>query len=186
MVLTILFFIITQVSIFYFFKWDYTQTDNWNFFGYNPIIHFHQFLIGMAGGFIFKKTDPARKKYKILPLVWFAVILLLLNMKPETADYSAGLLSPVFMLFIISVAITNPRILNIRPLVFLGEISYGIYILQFPVTAFTEHFNYLYKIFSKTGFFFFALATLILVATLSYYLLEKPLLKKMRKPALVK
>ncbi|MFZ9956604.1 MAG: hypothetical protein ACO3E1_10840, partial [Flavobacteriales bacterium] len=58
-----------------------------------------------------------------------------------------------------------------KPLVFLGEISFGIYLLQLPVYLFYQ------SVFFYLGFtfnFYVFLLLLIAVAALSYFLIEKP------------
>ena len=173
--LTIAIFTITQVSWMLFFKHDWGQSENWNFFLYNPVMHINQFLIGMIGGFLFKKIGVFQKRYRYLPLFLLAVIVALVAATPDNIYIDAGLFAPLFMLFIISVTVNKPKFLNIKPLVFLGEISYGIYILQFPITAFVNHIDAEYKLFSPTTHFYVSLSTLILVSAMSYYLVERPL-----------
>jgi peptidoglycan/LPS O-acetylase OafA/YrhL len=173
--LTILAYVVTQVSFFIFFKRNFTLIYNWNFFQYHPVMHINQFMIGMVGGYIFKEVGPTAKRYSFLPFLLFCAIVVLIIIKPIIIFYEVGFIAPVFMLFIISTAITNPTFLNFKPFVFLGEISYGIYILQFPVKELANSYEPLTRHFTEQQFFFVTLGLLIIAATISYYLIERPL-----------
>ncbi len=145
---------------------------------YNPLIHMNQFLIGMVGGYLYKKMKATATKVKLLPLLLFCAIVLLIAFRPAGISYHVGLLAPLFMAFILSTAINDPKILNARWLVFLGEISYGIYILQFPVYKFLDVMNTNYMHMAAQYFFFFAAIVLVASAAISYIFFEKPLRRK--------
>jgi peptidoglycan/LPS O-acetylase OafA/YrhL len=74
---------------------------------------------------------------------------------------------------------TAPSILNLRPFVFLGRISYGAYLAHMPLLGL--YFYYLRPInpFSIRGFVIFLIwfANVILVAWLSFRLVELPFLR---------
>ena len=144
---------------------------------YNPLIHMSQFLIGMIGGYLYKRYTGT-KRFIFFPTILFVAIILLIVFRPESLSYHVGLIAPVFMLFILFTAINDPRILNINAVVFLGEISYGIYILQFPVYKFFDAMNARYMHIPEPYFFWFALCMLILAASISYTIFEKPLRRK--------
>jgi len=145
---------------------------------YNPLIHISQFLMGMVGGYLYHKIKIGKPKYKFLPPLLFAVTILLITFRPASISYHVGLLDPLFMLFIISTAINDPKFLNIKGFVFLGEISYGIYILQWPVYKFLESVNTNHLHIPHQYFFFIALFILLFTASLSYLFFEKPLRKR--------
>jgi len=142
---------------------------------FNPVIHINQFLIGMVGGYLFGKVSAPSPKYAWLSFLSFILIILLIAFRPDNISYQVGLIAPVFMIFILSIAASDPKFLNFKPLVFLGEISYGIYILQFPVYYFLAFVNSKYTGIPDTYFFYIALCMLILAASLSYLVFEKPL-----------
>jgi peptidoglycan/LPS O-acetylase OafA/YrhL len=150
--------------------------DNIDLVYFNPLIHLNQFLIGMAGGRFYQKTK-GKTNYVLMPLLLLCALFLLIIFRPENLSYQTGLIAPVFMLFIVSVAKNDPPILNIKPLVVLGEISYGIYILQVPVFAITNYMNSQYFQLRWGYFFYASLLLLILISFVSYYLIEKPLRK---------
>ncbi len=146
---------------------------------FNPVMHISQFMIGMLGGWLYLKASLSKWFFKGSSSVLFILILLLIAYRPDSISYQVGLIAPVFMLFILSTAIADPKILNARQLVFLGEISYGIYILQFPVFKLLLALNTTYMHIPAGWLFFMGLVVLLLAATLSYYLLEQPLRKMM-------
>jgi peptidoglycan/LPS O-acetylase OafA/YrhL len=86
----------------------------------------------------------------------------------------------LFSLFFLCIC-KNPFILNTKGLVFLGEISYGFYILQFPVAEYAWYLNTTYIHASEQVFFFSSVVLLFLISALSYYLLELPARKRIRK-----
>ena len=148
---------------------------------FSPWIHLSQFLLGMIAGYIFNRIKGIAPKYKFLPLALFIAIILFIayrTYRPENLSFQVGLLDPLFMLLILSIAINDPKILNIRPLVYLGEISYGIYILQWPVYQFLELMNERHMHIPMPYFFSCALIILVLFASLSYHLMELPLKRK--------
>ncbi|HYG24642.1 MAG TPA: acyltransferase family protein [Verrucomicrobiae bacterium] len=64
---------------------------------------------------------------------------------------------------------TLHRLLDLRPLVFIGKISYGIYVWHFPILWFLERS-------ASPRLWLFWPAT-IAATLLSYYLLERPCLR---------
>lgn len=141
---------------------------------YSPQIHLSQFLVGMLGGYLYGRLQFSFPRFRWLPLVAFALVMLVVAYRPQHISYQVGLIAPLFMVLILVIAINNPKWLNARPLVFLGEISYGIYILQHPVYTILDNANSQYIHISKTYFFYCSLAALILVASVTYYLVEMP------------
>jgi peptidoglycan/LPS O-acetylase OafA/YrhL len=141
---------------------------------FNPLIHISQFMLGMAGGYIFRHTTIRPQHVRWAPLSLLALALFLIALRPDNISYHAGLIAPVFLALILSIAITNPRPLNARWLVFLGEISYGIYILQFPVHDFMKALNTRLLHLPEPWFFYATLLMLILTAAVSYTLIEAP------------
>ena len=179
LVLTIVLYIVSQALHLYYYpiRWSGSNSIVDTVF-YNPIIHINQFMTGMVGAHLFFRRQDANKKNVLLPLLLFIVIILLVAYKPDNISYQVGLIAPVFVLFIVSVAVNNPKFLNIRPLVFLGEISYGIYILQQPVHQYFEILNNSYFHMGGLFLFYFSLFFLIVCSSVTYYLLELPLRRR--------
>lgn len=145
---------------------------------FSPWIHLSQFLLGMIAGYIFKHKKDIVPRLRFLPLVIFIAAIAMIGYRacnPENLSYQVGLLDPLFMFLILSIAVNNPRVLNVRPLVYLGEISYGIYILQWPTYQFLQAMNDRYFQVPMPWFFFCSLSALIAFAALSYHCMEVPL-----------
>jgi peptidoglycan/LPS O-acetylase OafA/YrhL len=145
---------------------------------FNPVVHLSQFLIGMIGGYIYANNRTLMPRSNWLAAGLLLLIVLLLIYRPDNVSYQVGLIAPVFMVFILSIAVNDARFLNMKWFVFLGEISYGIYILQFPVFKFLENVNKHHMQIPNQYFFFLALGALLFVSALSYKFIEKPLRRK--------
>jgi len=168
-------FICSQaVHLWYSTHRSLLSEDNIDLVYFNPLIHINQFMIGMAGGAIYNNTKD-KVHYRWMPVFWMFILYALIIFRPENLSYQTGLIAPFFMLFIISIAKNDPPVLNARPLVLLGEISYGIYILQVPVFSVLGYINSKYFQLRWGYFFYTAFLLLILTSLLSYFLIEKPL-----------
>ncbi len=141
---------------------------------FSPIIHINQFIIGMLGGYIYQKTIDRPLNIPFIPAAVLAIVALVLACKPPTISMQVGLLSPLFLLMIIALAKRRSAILEWRPLVYLGEISYGIYILQYPVYGALYLLNNHYFNFNGTILFYAGLTMLILTSELLYRIIEMP------------
>jgi peptidoglycan/LPS O-acetylase OafA/YrhL len=177
--ITLTLFILSQYFHLKYFPQRHSLPDNIvDTVFFNPAIHLSQFLTGMMGGYVFTKIRETAPRLKYLPLAIFAVIIALLAYRPEKVSYHVGLIAPLFLLLILSIAVNNTKTLNFRPLVYLGEISYGIYILQQPIYSFLDILNQRHLHLAPLYFFWFALGVLILIASVSYHLMELPLKKR--------
>ena len=87
-----------------------------------------------------------------------------------------SLLNYLFAVMIYCVAKTGlfTRILDSAPLRYLGKISYGFYVYHTAVIWFILKFNIFFEN-GTLGIYLFALVITILIASLSFYLLEKPI-----------
>lgn len=174
-VLTVASFIITQIVYHTFCTRHSDDILNWNRYHYHPFMHVSQFMVGILAGMIFLKVRPANGRWLLVPTVLLAAVIALIVFQPHGVYYEAGMLAPVFGMLIIAIAVNNDRLLRFRPLVFLGEISYGIYILQFPVLELLHWASNRYLKLNEVQLCYFGLAVLVLTATASWHLLERPL-----------
>jgi len=155
---------------------------------YHPLLHLNSFIIGILAGVIAVRYLKHNNKSQIKWLSLIVIItLLLLYFKPTRLNYHNGLISPIFALFIVLLSIDNSiltKLFRQKAFTHLGEISYGIYILQFPVfffyTAALTYFGY--KI-NQPLFFIFIF---ILISDLAYRFIEKPLRLKINNYSLPK
>jgi peptidoglycan/LPS O-acetylase OafA/YrhL len=83
----------------------------------------------------------------------------------------------VFAPFILILALNNGRITKLfsHPfLIFLGEISFSIYILQFPIGLIVNYINKILKITQPELLFYGFVVSLIGASCISYYMVEVP------------
>lgn len=109
------------------------------FTAYSPVTHVATFTIGVIGGVLF---DAHRKVFQrmAVPLMVISVLGLMLLFvwpNPFVRFHHNGLLSPLYLMLLWGLGAAEDsqlkRLLSMRPMVLLGEASYGVYILQFPV-----------------------------------------------------
>lgn len=187
LVFSILLYLVTEMAYIRNFRQDFSDTQNFMFYVYHPVIHLHEFLIGMVGGYLFRHSKVKMLPRFPLPLFLTLLVIALFALRPISPVYfQGGLLAPLFMILIWSFAVYNPVFLNFRAFVFVGEISYGMYILQFPVRESMLWANRLWLRLPDTAFFYCSFGVLCLVAAASYYWLEMPLRRLLinRKPQL--
>lgn len=153
------------------------------FFHFFPLMHLNEFLLGNLSGFFFIKTFITRKRdFDKLILLVLILLLLFLNYN-GILNYHNGLLLIFFIPLVLLLSLNTGRItsiFNYPILIFLGEISYGIYILQLPIHSFTiKIFKYL-NIDNPTLLFYFYILFLLIVSSISFKLFEQPLRKKIK------
>jgi len=153
---------------------------------YFPPTHFSSFLLGVTGGFLAIKKNRTYSMTQSLIFVLGSLMLVLaaLHYRPlysSPAGFSAPLhgsfFAPVFLLLILAVARTDPslsRPLRTKPMLMLGEISYGLYILQSPI-----HHIYMKYLAAPLNLgyeadFYCYVALLLVASFISYYALEIP------------
>ena len=156
---------------------------------YNPLAHFNEFLIGNLTGLFFIKNIKNTTRNNLFLIIILMFLLIFLLRFPLGFDFHNGLLALIFAPFILLISSTNDKITAIfshKIFIFLGEISFGIYILQLPVWKFFSDFR-MWRYFGLdpelnfTSSFFIRLFILILVSSLSYLYFEKPLRNLIKK-----
>lgn len=160
----------------------YTLND----YHYLPILHFNSFLIGNLAGIHFVHQEKGEDKNYLL------VILLLSLFIGFALNYNInlhnGLLAIPFALFIYFLSSSNDlitKILKSKIFIYLGEISFGVYILQYPIFMICTTFRiskYFHLSLTDNSelIFFVKVLILILVSTLSHFFFENPLRKIIR------
>jgi peptidoglycan/LPS O-acetylase OafA/YrhL len=126
-------------------------------------------VLGLATDFLTKGTLTLSLGYDLPLTGWYK----------EVWGYTV--LNYLFAVLIYCVARTNflTVILDSPPLRYLGKISYGLYVYHYGIITICAAFARRYALgFSlhSPQLFFMALGATLLVATLSFYLLEKPLI----------
>jgi len=148
----------------------------------NPLMQVNNFLLGIAGGIAYRqKKFSIIKKNSNFFLAVSTILMLLIFFIPNPIVENArdGLLAPLFLLFILSLTYhkgTVTRLLSNKFLIYLGDISYGIYILQGPLGMWYK--GALIKAginLSNAAFIYSFILFLIAFSAFSYSFIEKPL-----------
>ena len=144
---------------------------------FSPAIHISQFMVGMAGGWVYKQMQNRPMIIWYVPVMFFVATVLVIAFRPDNISYHVGLIAPLFALLIISVARSKATVLNLPGFVFLGEISYGIYILQYPVFRSLQLIDQRFLLLSPGMFFFASLIILLITSAVLHYVIERPVQK---------
>jgi peptidoglycan/LPS O-acetylase OafA/YrhL len=109
---------------------------------YLPVLHLPEFVIGSCCGSLFlerrRRGAPAVPSWVVAGLGAVTILVLAIPYGRLYPLVHNGLLAPLFGALVYAIAGERggfARVLSRRPLVFLGEASYGVYILQIPVWA---------------------------------------------------
>lgn len=165
--------------------YDPSSSKAGDFIMYFPPWHLNTFVSGIASGMIFlswrNKITTTGPVPLVLALVALAglITFLVIENNPLRHLMHLGMLAPLYAMIVLGIALDRTivsRVLSLKPMQFLGEISYGIYLLQFPVWAFMEYAtkNTGFDLASTTGFYT-CFSILLLVSALSYRFFESPL-----------
>ena len=186
----ILFWLISQIIfhliVYQILKIPYFSIRDMN---YNPILHLNEFLVGnLAGIYFIKKVKDNKKNY--LPFIFATLLVLILFLKfPFGLNFQNGFLAIVFIPLILLISLSNDKVTNLftkKIFVFLGEISFGIYILHIPVwIVFSDYRMEKYLGLNKesdfTTSFLIRLLILFVISCVSYVYIEKPLRNIIKK-----
>lgn len=146
----------------------------------HPVTRIVVFVLGTFCAYLFvnnrwQKYVSERQSTLLALLAFVGVFYALHAIPPHSVLLSYGILAPLYFLFILAACnLTQPvhRFLSNRVFIFLGDISYAIYILQFPVYLFFAHFVNDTK---SMQYFLLYLLTLIAASAFSYKFIETPL-----------
>lgn len=185
-VFVFIFWMITQVLfntlLFSSYYKDYPSTIHDLLF-YFPIMHLSSFLAGNVAGLYFvKRVNPMQSKNGLLILMLIVTLIITYNLKIPV-NFQDGALAVIFVPFIYCLSLNQgltARICKLRLFIFLGEISYGIYILQKPVFKFGREYIGEIGITNAGTQFYCITLLLILLSAVSYLYIETPLKKKIK------
>lgn len=174
------------------------------FLAYFPLFHLNSFLLGVAGGVWYLSEAPKHPHKTSTNLAWMGLSLALVSaaliirdqykFSVRTFSLDVGLLSPFFLIFILTLALDSTRIsksLSHPWLALLGDASYALYILHIPVRWIMErYFQWIGTSLTYGQFFaFLYLPFLLVVSLLTFHYLERPardwLRRNMRKVPLM-
>jgi peptidoglycan/LPS O-acetylase OafA/YrhL len=148
-----------------------------NFLFYAPIMHLNQFLVGNLMGYLYFKLK--KKNYDgqlLLMMLVFPFFILLVDRYTTLISFHNGLIACYYAPFILLMALNNGLIstwFSKGLFVILGEISYGIYILQKPVYSIVVHVGEALQV-NGTLIIILFVAILLCASLASYYLIELP------------
>lgn len=155
-----------------------------NLINYSPWVHLPTFINGCICGLIFwrymKQPVPATTRNRLGWVMLFAGTagMIAVVQSQQLMTYAqGGILSPIFALFILGLAVqTNTvltHLLSWQPLVYLGEISYGLYILQMPVVQLLKKVDLL-ALGNSIWRDLFTFAALFIITVICYHVIERP------------
>jgi peptidoglycan/LPS O-acetylase OafA/YrhL len=148
----------------------------------HPIFKFTIFLFGCLCGRFYLNSSwmTIIRKYNILILL-ASLILIIAGCRYIGLEHryiiDAGILGFLYFPLVLSICSLDGTLLKVlswKPFLFLGEISYGIYIMQVPVAYYFKHLFTNDKDFNSVGLFLLYTVSLILVCWVLYYLYEVP------------
>jgi len=147
-----------------------------------PLMHLSEFLIGnLAGLFFIREIKVKNYDLQITGLLIVILILLKFNIG---INFHNGMMGFLFIPLIILISANNgylTKVSNNKFLVFLGELSYSIYILQKPVYTWINGIMKYFNIYNAVAIFYTSLIALLLFAAISYKFFEIPLRKMINK-----
>ncbi|WP_146194555.1 acyltransferase family protein [Flavobacterium crocinum] len=154
---------------------------------YFPLLHLNEFLIGNLAAIYYINNCGYQRNFDLAILI--VIILIIIALKfPTGFNYHNGLLAVLFIPLILLLSLNTGKLTTIlrnRTLVFLGEISFGIYLLQYPVWLWVSDYR-LRKYFQldlkedPTLAFLVRFVILFLAACLSYKFFELPSRNKIK------
>ena len=153
---------------------------------YFPLFHLTTFLSGFYGGKLIHQLSHKNYSSIIYTLLAsFGVVLFFLVLATDNwiKIYAHnGALVPIFLMICVGLALDKtlfPRLIGTKPFIFLGDISYSMYMWQFPVFLWVTYFLEI-KEFSQSQFLIF-LIILITISALSFKWIEEPIRKRISK-----
>jgi peptidoglycan/LPS O-acetylase OafA/YrhL len=155
---------------------------------YFPISHFCSFMLGVSGGLLVIRNSHYFNSQGFYQYIIFILSMIFMYFTLQNPDalgnligyplaYSSSFYALIFLVFILGFVCSKNRItrvLSAPSMVFMGEISYGVYILQEPV-----HEIYIKYIAGLLGFdanwsFIFYVSLLLVVSWIVHLIIEDP------------
>lgn len=151
---------------------------------YFPPMHLNEFLIGNLAGLLYMNKFQNWTKNYDWAIVSLTIILFSTMIYFSNISLHNGILAVLFLPLIFLVSTNNgviAKISTLRSLVFLGEISYGMYILQKPIFTWVKKTHHFFNSENEVFIFYSSLLVLTLFSALSYLLIETPLREAIKK-----
>jgi len=152
---------------------------------YTPYSHLPSFIFGVMLANLDQMIDRANRARLWLGIVGFGGIYGLLSLGPLVpyAIIHDGLLMPLFACIILGLAGENPlaHALGVRPLVFVGQASYCLYLLHFNLWNLIHDSHLLDMLRLNAWDPWISYVLLIALAIFAMYVIEKPAQRKLRE-----
>lgn len=174
-------------------SWVYSGTYLWReIVKYDPLLHLSAFLIGVVTARLFLKraAAPSRRNYDrtLIVVLCIGTIMALGTNVPYMFAFDGGL-SLIFALLIYEIASADnamTRMLGSPFLVLLGEASYGVYLLHYPMWQWAarllpHYFPIPGGYTTSCGVFGLYVVVLILVSVGVHLTVERPLRRRLRR-----
>ncbi|OQX16638.1 MAG: hypothetical protein BWK73_03450 [Thiothrix lacustris] len=159
-----------------------------DFIFYNPLLHLNTFIMGFIAGAWLQTGNLDRLQQPLvnnggLLLVTVLIVVLLITRQTMidasgiAFDYTNGLIAPLFLLFVVLLALNTGKIsqyLQHKWLILLGEASFSLYILQKPLHGIYEKLMPVEIDPHSTLHFYSFLLLLTISALCSYWFFEAP------------
>jgi peptidoglycan/LPS O-acetylase OafA/YrhL len=160
-----------------------------DFIYYHPLMHLSTFVMGFVVGVYFcqgwfndRFSTTSNTTLMLLSAVGAALLIImqapLEHLVGFKFAYNNGLIAPLFMAFIIFLALdrtTISKVLSLPLLVLLGEASYSLYILQRPVYGIYKQATASFLPEGSTLHFYIFILALTVLAIMSYRYFETPM-----------
>ncbi len=178
----IVFFFASQFFLNYYLQsnsYEGYPSNSHNFIFYFPLLHLNGFLMGNLAGLFFVKSSSAKtKNYDWIIILLIIATIAIIKYGVWGLNLHNGLMAIVFLPLIVFISLNNgllSRISQNKFLVFLGEISYGIYILQLPIFHFSKIILDEIGVVDPSYVFYLSSFLLIIFSSVSYIYIETPL-----------
>ncbi len=181
-VFIVLIWVVSQIitdQLMYAHAHELMTKDERRFIFFFPLWHLNAFLIGNLIGQLFVQY-PAKRNYTVVILLCIACILLAM-LFPLGFVLQNGILSIFFAPLIYFIAKDNSAITQLfsrKGFLFLGEISYALYMLQNPVFVWMEKILKLTHVSNPQTVFYLSLTVLLIASALVYVITEKLIYSK--------
>jgi len=152
---------------------------------YTPYAHVFSFVFGVMLANLDAMIPRASRLRLWLGFIGFGGIYFILSLGPLVpyAIIHDGLLMPLFACIILGLAGENPlaHALGVRPLVFVGEASYCLYLLHFNLWNLIHNSHVLEALHLKRFDPWISYVFLIALAVFALHFIEKPAQRKLRE-----
>ncbi len=159
---------------------------------YLPVLHLNTFLVGITTGVMFMR----HRSWLVRHRNWLLLALLILSVAAGWVVWAQhpvlrlrhnGMTAPLFVAFILWLSCQSnglSRGLSHPALVYLGDISYGVYLLQVPVSTLAFYANSRWIHLPSGLYLLTYLFLLCLIASASYHWVEQPVRRFIRQVTL--